>query len=59
MTSWGPSFPPPMPSSEPGDSEEEHHGRSKALLERSGRPKTLRKRLKASLQRLLSHSDAC
>jgi hypothetical protein len=58
MTYWGPTFPPPMPCSEPGDSEEERHDRSKALLERPRRPKTLGKRLKASLQRLLSHSDA-
>jgi len=58
MTYWGPSFPPPMPYSEPSDSEEEHHGRSKALLERPGRLKALRKRLEASLQRFVRHSGA-
>lgn len=56
MTYWGPTFPPPMPCSEPGQSEDEHRGRSKAMLERSRRPKTLRKRLKAGLHRFLPHS---
>jgi len=58
MTYWGPSFPPPMPYSEPNDPEEEHHARPKALPERPGRLKTLRKHLEECLQRFVPHSGA-